>query len=394
MRGGGVLTATVASAASPETAYAAAAGTWKQSNGKWWYAYSNGGYATGWQTISGKNYYFNTQGYMMTGLTKIGSYRYYFGTDGVMRTGWQTISGKKYYFSTANGRAASGLVKLGNYRYYFGPSSNAMATGWQKISGKNYYFSSSTGRAASGLVKIGNYRYYFGPSSNVMATGWQKINGAQYYFSSVNGRAASGFVTIGGSKYYFGSSTNKMASGWVNLGINTYYFQSGVGKLVTNQWVGDRYVDSQGIWSNVTGEWHVAGTFSGPNFNPGSLPHEYSCMQVNSSTYTWYVEGAGTMYGTCEVYEIGSDSKDYLFYASDGSKAMGRVKNDGTMIFVTASGGGVLFERAWSGHYQSDSIAAQNDEMYAEIENMPEEVLNDAEPGIMDDVIASLVSAQ
>ena len=46
----------------------AAAGSWKQDNTGWWYAYDNGGYArSGWELVGGKWYHFDRFGYMDTG---------------------------------------------------------------------------------------------------------------------------------------------------------------------------------------------------------------------------------------------------------------------------------------------------------------------------------------
>ncbi len=78
---GGVAAATIASDAQP--AYAAPAGTWKKSSGKWWYAYSGGSYAeSGWAKIGGKWYYFYPDGAMAMS-TKIDGHE--IGPDGARK---------------------------------------------------------------------------------------------------------------------------------------------------------------------------------------------------------------------------------------------------------------------------------------------------------------------
>ena len=91
--GGVNAVALTQTALEPEQAYAAPAGTWRQSSGKWWYAYSGGSYATGWQQINGTWYYFDGSGWMKTGWQKVGGAWYYLKSSGAMATGWAKVGG-------------------------------------------------------------------------------------------------------------------------------------------------------------------------------------------------------------------------------------------------------------------------------------------------------------
>lgn len=153
--GGGVLVAAAQTATDAQPAYAAQAGKWKKSSGKWWYAYNNGGYAkSGWAEIGGTWYLFDGSGWMKTGWQKVGGKWYYLSGSGAMKTGWQKVGGSWYYLK----------------------SSGAMATGWQKIGGSWYHLKSSG--AMSAKVWVGDY---YLQSSGAMATD-QWIG--QYYVGS------------------------------------------------------------------------------------------------------------------------------------------------------------------------------------------------------------------
>ena len=87
--GCGALTALAQETAEGQTAYAAQQGTWKNSSGKWWYAYNGGGYAkSGWAQIDGKWYLFDGAGWMKTGWQQVGGKWYHLSGSGAMQTGW------------------------------------------------------------------------------------------------------------------------------------------------------------------------------------------------------------------------------------------------------------------------------------------------------------------
>ncbi len=151
---GGVAAATIASDAQP--AYAAPAGTWKKSSGKWWYAYSGGSYAkSGWAKIGGKWYLFDKSGWMKTGWQKVSGKWYYLNSSGSMATGWQKI-GKTWYYLKTSGEMAEGWQKVSGKWYYLKPGSGAMAT--NKWIGAYYV-------GSSGAMMINEWigKYYVGP---------------------------------------------------------------------------------------------------------------------------------------------------------------------------------------------------------------------------------------
>ena len=88
-----------------------AGGSWKLTDGKYFYYYSDG--------TPAKNVWL-----------EINSVWYYFGTDGIMATGW--------------------LKDNGNY-FYLDPATGAMVTGWKEIDGTWYYFN-TIGNGFKGMM--------------------------------------------------------------------------------------------------------------------------------------------------------------------------------------------------------------------------------------------------
>ena len=161
--------------------------SWKKDSKGWWYRHADGSYTkNGWEKINGKYYLFNASGYMMTGWQKVKGTWYYLKSDGAMVSkAWQQISGKWYYFE-ANGSLAG--------------------KGWHKINGKWYYMNSN---------------------GDMTCKAWQQINGKWYYFEADGSMAGKGWHQIGGKWYYM--------------------YDSGI--MATNTWIGNSYVDANGVWT-------------------------------------------------------------------------------------------------------------------------------------------------
>lgn len=121
-------------------------GTWVRDGSRWWFAYDDGGYATGWCEIDGAWYHFDHDGWMQTGWLKDGKNWYYLTKSGAMATGWQKVGHQWYYLY----------------------SSGAMATGWVKDGGAWYYLQGSGAMAHNQW--IGNY--YMGGNGAMATSSW------------------------------------------------------------------------------------------------------------------------------------------------------------------------------------------------------------------------------
>ena len=204
-------------------------GAWKHNSKGWWYAYSNGTYATGMKKIGNATYYFDNKGWMKTGWQHAAgnSDWYYFNKSGAMKTGWLKSGGKWYYLNPSDGKMKTGFYNVGKTRYYSN-GSGVMKTGWQKISNSWYYFA----------------------SSGAMKTGWAKTGGKWYYLNS-DGKMQTGKQVISG-KTYFLNSSGAMRTSWIKDG-SAWRYANKSGAMQTSKWIGNYYVDANGVM--LTSQW-------------------------------------------------------------------------------------------------------------------------------------------
>ena len=271
---------------------------WKQI-GKYTYYFEKNKYAvTGWKLIDKKWYYFDIKGRLLANRWVDG---YYLSADGSMAASTVITSGDqsytidangnivrdpssadgsdilipgvtenkntwvendgKYYYYNYKGKLAKGWLRIRDKTYYLNTETGERYSGWLKYNGKYYYFDAETGLMLKGWNKIGNYTYFFKTDGSAPRK-WKKIKGKYYYFGKkgrkyttriiskkyyVNaaGERTYGFAQIGADTYYFHPTTGKMMTGWVLVGSKYYYFDAN-GKMVTDTWIGKRYLKSNG----------------------------------------------------------------------------------------------------------------------------------------------------
>ena len=134
---------------------------------------------------------------------------------------WEYIDGFWYFFD-GNGYRQTGFVAIAGIIYHF-DRDGKMSIGWEKINGKYYYFSSS-GTKQTGWVKPYDTWYYL-DSEGVMQTGWLKLTEGTYYLDE----------------------SGALVEGWRWIDGKCYYFKSG-GSMARDTWIGDSYVDKDGVW--------------------------------------------------------------------------------------------------------------------------------------------------
>lgn len=144
--------------------------------------------------------------------------------EGYVMTGgmWVKDSIGWWYQLFAGGYPANEWQNIGGVWYWFDVN-GYMATGWRQI-GVNWYYMNGSGAMTTGWQLIGNSWYYM-DGSGAMLTGWQDIGGNRYYLDE-NGA---------------------MKTGWVWIGNECYYFD-GSGAMAKDTWIGEYYVDKNGIW--------------------------------------------------------------------------------------------------------------------------------------------------
>ncbi|NCC43434.1 MAG: hypothetical protein EOM18_07585 [Clostridia bacterium] len=242
---------------------------------------------TGWKLISGNWYYMDASGMMVTGWQKVGGSWYYMNTSGAMLTGWQWIGSKSYYFYNSGVMAAATWV--GNY-YVDGSGAwvqSKSSAGWVQSGNRWWYRHSDGSYTKSNWEKIEGKWYYF-DASGWMLTGWQKI-GQSWYYLNGSGAMHTGWVKLGGGKYYLNAS-GAMLTGWQKIDGKWYYLNSS-GVLATDTWIGNFYVDEEGVWKEgYTGGW-VQSANRWTYVNPGGSNPKSTWKTISGTEYYFDAEG-------------------------------------------------------------------------------------------------------
>ena len=240
---------------------------WIKSGSRWWYRHSDGSYTkSNWEKIDGKWYYFDKAGWMQTGWEKVKGKWYYMNGSGAMQTGWQKVSGKWYYMNSS-GVMQTGWKKLDGKWYYL-DSNGVMVTGWKWVAKKCYYFDKNGVMAsdtwigddyvdASGVwnpkmerprwIKSGSKWWYRHSDGSYTKSNWETINGKKYYFDG-SGWMVTGWKKLS-NKWYYLDSKGAMVIGWKWIAKKCYYFDKN-GVMASDTWIGDDYVDSNGVWDS------------------------------------------------------------------------------------------------------------------------------------------------
>ena len=201
---------------------------WIQSGSRWWYRHTDGSYPTnGWEVINGAWYYFDGAGWMVTGWVKLSGTWYYLTGSGAMATGWIQTGGTWYYMNTSGAMVTD--TWIGN-NYVDGSGA------W--IPGKV--------KAQAGWVQSGSRWWYRHADGSYTRNNWEMINGSWYYFDGA-GWMATGWLKLGNNWYYLNPGNGAMVTGWLQLG-STWYYMNGSGAMETDTWIGNSYVDANGVW--------------------------------------------------------------------------------------------------------------------------------------------------
>ncbi len=225
------------------------AGSWRQTNGRWWFRFNDGTYAKGdIYTIAGDNYAFDQSGWMITGwyhyVWYSGDDWYYFDANGKMHRGWLKSDSKWYYMYTYDGTMLSDVWLEIDHYYYLFNADGSMYTGWYKDDYDDWYYFDNKGHESRGWVSINGKWYYFDKEDGYMFSNTiEEINGNTYKFN------ADGTLYIGWYKHiwddgdinwiYF-DPDGKMHNGWLKSGSKWYYFYNGIMKADTTIEINDQ----------------------------------------------------------------------------------------------------------------------------------------------------------
>ena len=256
-------------------------GNWQQNGSQWKFVYYNGKYAVNcWEKIDG--------------------FWYHFDGNGIMQTGWLNLSGTWYYLNP-NGAMQTGWLKLNNVWYYLN-ASGAMQVGWLNLGGTWYYLN----------------------GGGVMQTGWLNLNGTWYYLNP-NGAMQTGWLKLDGIWYYFNTSGARISNCWYWIGNQCYYFDKD-GKMASDTWVGEYYVNASGAW--VPGKEKTVDKW------------------INSSGRWWYRHADGS-YTKSNWETIGGQN---YYFDKDGWMVTGWLKLNNIWYYLNTSGARVSDGWYWVGN--------------------------------------------
>ena len=217
--------------------------------------FTNTGIVTGyvkiepeWMELDGKRFYFDSNGRTYTDgkIHKIDGVEYCFDEKGAIDDSERWIFADDVWKYWNGGQyICSDWIEIEGVQYYF-DAQGTMVTGWQKIDGKDYYFIQD-GSLAKDMWINGHYVDKSGVWVERYSTAMWIVEGTSWWYCYGNGEyPINQWVNIDGVKYYF-NRDGWMATGWQKIGKDWYYFDEG-GKMITDAWIGDCYIDGSGIW--------------------------------------------------------------------------------------------------------------------------------------------------
>ena len=257
-------------------------GNWQQNGSQWKFVYYNGKYAVNcWEKIDG--------------------FWYHFDGNGIMQTGWLNLSGTWYYLNP-NGAMQTGWLKLNNVWYYLN-ASGVMQVGWLNLGGTWYYLN----------------------GGGVMQTGWLNLNGTWYYLNP-NGAMQTGWLKLDGIWYYFNTSGARISNCWYWVGNQCYYFDKD-GKMASDTWVGEYYVNVSGAWEAGKKKENNE-SVQKPEQKPAMTPAK--AQWVNTSGRWWYRHADGS----CTKSGWEYIENEWYYFDKDGWMTTGYQNVDGTWYYL------------------------------------------------------------
>ena len=218
--------------------------------------------------------------------------------------------------------------------------------------GKWYEYSDGT-YENSGFKKIENETYYF-TSNGYVKTGWLSVNNNWYFFKNSGCMITSNWVgsyymdSDGKMKtnsftpdgYYCGADGVYVKNAWIKYDGN-YYYVNANGLMKKNAWVGDYYLGDDGVMKT--------NTFTPDGYYVGSDGAYYRNRWIKYENKYYYTNGAGLLVKNTWVkaYYLGADgvmktnafTPDGYYVGADGAYLRNqKIEVDGKEYYLNAAG--------------------------------------------------------
>lgn len=118
---------------------------------------------------------------------------------------------------------------------------------WTQQNGNWYYINRDGMTVSRQMMTIGSQKYAFGDDGAMVHDAWYyNYPDEKWYYMGGDGVAITGWKQLNSSWYYFLSSGAMAADGWRTIEGTKYYFNED-GTMKQNGYVGEKYVDSNGV---------------------------------------------------------------------------------------------------------------------------------------------------
>ena len=232
--------------------------------------------------------------------------------------------------------------------------------------GKWYEYSDGT-YENSGFKKIENETYYF-TSNGYVKTGWLSVNNNWYFFKNSGCMVTSNWVgsyymdSDGKMKtnsftpdgYYCGADGVYVRNAWIKYNGN-YYYMNANGLMTKNAWVKDYYLGADGVMKT--------NTFTPDGYYVGNDGAYYRNRWVKVENKYYYTNSAGLIVKNAWIgaYYLGSDgvmminsfTPDGYYVGADGAYLRNqKIEVDGKEYYLNAAG--KVAKNQWVGDYFID----------------------------------------
>ena len=232
--------------------------------------------------------------------------------------------------------------------------------------GKWYEYSDGT-YENSGFKKIENETYYF-TSNGYVKTGWLSVNNNWYFFKNSGCMITSNWVgsyymdsdgkmktnTFTSDGYYCGADGVYVRNAWIKYNGN-YYYMNANGLMTKNAWVGDYYLGADGVMKT--------NTFTPDGYYVGNDGAYYRNRWIKYENKYYYTNGAGLLVKNTWVkaYYLGADgvmktnafTPDGYYVGADGAYLRNqKIEVDGKEYYLNAAG--KVAKNQWVGDYFID----------------------------------------
>ena len=209
------------------------------------------------------------------------------------------------------------------------------------------YYFTSNGYAKTGWLSVNNNWYFFKNSGCMITSNWV----GSYYMDSDGKMKTNSFTPDG---YYCGADGVYVSNAWIKYDGN-YYYMNANGLMTKNAWAGSYYLGSDGVMKT--------NAFTPDGYYVGSDGAYYRNRWIKYENKYYYTNGAGLIVKNAWIgaYYLGSDgvmminsfTPDGYYVGADGAYLRNqKIEVDGKEYYLNAAG--KVAKNQWVGDYFID----------------------------------------